>query len=301
MAERRPGPWAPGIPPRRVAPRSPARRSGRDRRSTRTSSATNPNSAVSHGAQVSRSATDGLFCGGAHRTAATMRAPEQPLPVPRRDAGRLGGQPGAPQRRVQHVAAAVAGKDPPGPVAAVRRRRQAHDQHPRPLRPPAGNRPPPVTLGRRTTAASRRDPLPPFDQPGAGAAHRLPRHELGQGPGRGGEPAHRGRVHPATGVADVAGSSGQPVPGGTGLAGCPAARRHRPVTSDQAMPSRMSCSLTTTSPKPNRGHDPVEHQCASADHVDPARVHHRDRGALLAGLAEQSLVTSWTWAAGITA
>ncbi len=34
-------------------------------------------------------------------------------------------------------------------------------------------------------------------------------------------------------------------------------------------------------------HDPVKHQGARADHVDPARVHDPDRRALGAGLPEQ--------------
>ena len=43
------------------------------------------------------------------------------------------------------------------------------------------------------------------------------------------------------------------------------------------MPSRMSCSLTTTSSDRQRVHDHPQHERPGADDVDPARVHHRQR------------------------
>ena len=49
---------------------------------TRTEWATSANSAASHGAQVSLSVTEGLFTGGAHRTAATILAPIRRWPSP---------------------------------------------------------------------------------------------------------------------------------------------------------------------------------------------------------------------------
>ena len=55
------------------------------------------------------------------------------------------------------------------------------------------------------------------------------------------------------------------------------------------MPSRMSCSLTTSDlrARPHPFDDHVEHERATPDDVDPARVHHRERGPLGAGHREQ--------------
>ena len=39
--------------------------------------------------------------------------------------------------------------------------------------------------------------------------------------------------------------------------------------------------------EPEPDHDPVEHQSARADDVDPAGMHDRDGGPLCAGLAQQ--------------
>src|SRR5262245_63634752 len=60
------------------------------------------------------------------------------------DRGRLVGKPGGVQRLVQPVTAAVAGEDTAGAVAAVRGRRQADDQEPRPRVAEARHRPAPV-------------------------------------------------------------------------------------------------------------------------------------------------------------
>src|SRR5262249_56728164 len=49
---------------------------------TVTVAASSPNSAASQGAQVSRSVTEGLLRGGAHRTAAAIRAPTRRWPSP---------------------------------------------------------------------------------------------------------------------------------------------------------------------------------------------------------------------------
>ena len=49
---------------------------------TRSSAATRRSSATSHGAHVSRSAGSGLLSGGAHRTAATIRASTRRWPSP---------------------------------------------------------------------------------------------------------------------------------------------------------------------------------------------------------------------------
>src|SRR6266705_1912121 len=65
--------------------------------------------------------------------------PEQPLPIPGSDAGRLDRKAAAPEGGEQDVAAAIPGEDPPGAVPAVRGRRQADDEHRGLLRTPAGD------------------------------------------------------------------------------------------------------------------------------------------------------------------
>ena len=79
---------------------------------------------------MSRSAGVGLLSGGAQRTAAKIRVSAERQPVVGAHAGRLVGQPGPVQGGEQHVAGAVAGEDPAGPVAAMRRRREPEDADP---------------------------------------------------------------------------------------------------------------------------------------------------------------------------
>ena len=89
----------------------------------------------------------------AHRRRDPGVAQRQPVAgVHRR---RLVGEARAVQRGEQEVARAVAGEHAAGAVGAVRRRRQAEDQHARVGIAEAGDRPAPVLLARRTTRASR--------------------------------------------------------------------------------------------------------------------------------------------------
>ena len=53
------------------------------------------------------------------------------------------------------------------------------------------------------------------------------------------------------------------------------------------MPSRMSCSLTTTSAQAELVHEHPQDQRAGADDVDPARVHDRQRGPRRPGRGQQ--------------
>ena len=200
----------------------------------------------------------GLFSGGAHRTAATIRAPISRWPSPA--AVRLVGSAASPHRyseanrksplrspvkiRPVRLPPCAAGASPTISTRGARRL---------PSRAPAA---PSTARSRERRAFDRRHLLAPFDQPRAGPAHRLPRRQLGQ------RPACAASAASARTCGGV---------GGTGVAGRrrvvrPAgARRYRqaatrpaviaarpPVASDQAMPSRMSCSLTSTSAKPNR-------------------------------------------------
>src|SRR5579875_1031196 len=161
----------------------------------------------------------------------------QPLAVPGGYARLPGRQPATVQRREQEVAAAVAGEDAPGPVPAVRGGRQADDEDRRRRVAPAGDRPPPVPLVAEGLAADGRDLLPPRDQARAGPAYRLARGQLRERGRAGGEAADVARAGRHRGI-------------GTGrILRPPGAGRYR--TSDHAMPSRMSCSLTRTSAKPN--------------------------------------------------
>ena len=137
----------------------------------------------------------GLLAGGAQRTAATIRTSMQLLARRRRGCRRrLVGQPGPVQRGEEPVAAAVAGEDPAGAVAAVRGRRQPDDGDPRrrpaPARAPAG----PSTSRRRTRRRlTARDLLAPGHQPRAGPADRRSgrraRPGRGAAAGRPGDPA----------------------------------------------------------------------------------------------------------------
>ena len=127
-------------------------------------------SASSHGAQVSRSSGVGLLPGGAHRTAAVIRTPVSRSPSSHDDDVGWLASPTRYSARVQPVTAAVAGEHPPGPVGAVRRRRQPDDDD----RGVAGRRSPapdgPSSRRRRTTVASRprraRATRPDADTPG---------------------------------------------------------------------------------------------------------------------------------------
>ena len=149
----------------RSAASQPKRRRARPRpgRSARAARAR----ASIHGAQVSRSAVVGLFCGGAQRTVATIRVSISSWPSPACTLVRLRGQADPVQAREQPVAGAVAGEDPAGAVAAVRGRREADDQHPRRRRRPSRGSAGPSRARRRTTPACRA-PRPRASGPAAG-------------------------------------------------------------------------------------------------------------------------------------
>ena len=159
-ADRQPERRLPGEGAQRDDGPQPRAAAGRPRRS-------------SQGAQVSRSAGRRLV--GRWRAADGGDHPgaEQPLPVAGVRAGRLRRQAGPVQRGEQPVAAAVAGEDPAGPVAAVRGRRQPDDQQPalpgRPSRRSAG---PSTARSANDRAPLDGDLLAPLHQPRAGAAHR---------------------------------------------------------------------------------------------------------------------------------
>src|SRR5262249_39836544 len=84
--------------------------------------------------------------------------------------GRLIREPGAVQAGVEPVAALVARENATRPVAAVRRRRQADDQHARSRITEARNRPPPVAPAAETRDALSRHPLAMGDEPRAATA-----------------------------------------------------------------------------------------------------------------------------------
>ncbi len=130
---------------------------------------------VGPGAQVSRSAGVGAFAGGAQRTAASIRVRIRRWPSSAARARRLRGQPRAIQRGEQPVAAAVAGEDAPRAVAAVGRRCQTHDQHPRRgHRPSRGSAGPSSGSSANERRFSTATSLAPRHQPRAGPAHRHP-------------------------------------------------------------------------------------------------------------------------------
>ena len=195
-------------------------------------SATSSSSAVSHGAQASRSATDGLFAGGAHRTDATMRTASSRCPSP---AAMLSGLAASPHR-------------------------YSDANNTSPLRSPVKMRPvrlPPCAAGARPTISTRgcSAPQPGTGRPQYGSARKDRRLSAATCSRQATSLAHarqtdclaassasvpadaaRVRTAPAsaaTGVADVAGSSGQPLPGNTGPVTAPsrcppATRRCRP-------------------------------------------------------------------------
>src|SRR5512143_2060652 len=65
---------------------------------------------------------------------------------------RLVGESRAIQRRIEKVARSIAGKHSPGAIAAMRGRRQSHNQHPRPGIAEARHRLAPVGLLTKSTA-----------------------------------------------------------------------------------------------------------------------------------------------------
>src|SRR5690606_1988011 len=125
-------------------------------------------------------------------------------------AGRLGGQAGAVERGEQPVAAAVAGEDPAGAVAAVRGGGQADDEHARVLVAPPGDGTPPVRLVGEGAALDLGHLLAPGDQARAGPADRLPGRELGQ------RAAGRRELAHVRGVAGDRGGGGGRVVGPSG-------------------------------------------------------------------------------------
>ena len=94
----------------------------------------------------------------------------------------------------QEVAAAVAGEDPAGPVAAVGGGREAVNENRRLVITPAGDRTSPVLLVPEGLAPDGGDLFPPGDQPRAGPADRLPCGQLGESARGAGELANLGRV-----------------------------------------------------------------------------------------------------------
>ena len=133
---------------------------------TRSSSAS---SRSRYGRQRSRSSGVGLFAGGApHRRGDVGVA--QLEPVVARDGGGLVRVPDSVQRRVEPVARTVAREHPPGPVGAVRGRRQADDEQPGAGVAEARHRAPPVLLVAERGALRARDLLAPRDESRAGAA-----------------------------------------------------------------------------------------------------------------------------------
>jgi hypothetical protein len=96
----------------------------------------------------------------------------EPQAVVARPRHGLVGEPGAVHRGEEPVARAVAGKDPAGAVAAVRRRREAEDQDARRGVAEARHGPAPVLLVSERGALLACNPLAPLDQPRAAPAGR---------------------------------------------------------------------------------------------------------------------------------
>ena len=94
----------------------------------------------------------------------------QSQPVSPANASGLVGQARPMQRAEQKVARAVAGEDPAGAIAAVRRGRQSDDQNPSRRVAESGHRTPPVGLGAIGGALLTRGLLPPRHQSRAASA-----------------------------------------------------------------------------------------------------------------------------------
>src|SRR5215472_9728746 len=263
--------------------------------------------------------------------------PDQPLAVAGPDRRRLGGKPAPVQRREQDITAAITREDPAGPVATVGGGRKAGDQHRGPLVAPAGDGTAPVPLPARRGPFDGGHLLPPLDQPRAGPADRLPGHQLGQDARPGGEGPYLRRVAGDRGgggrriVRPAGPRLHRPVTGPstrrprrpcrrpTARHRLPPGRdpgaRHRlltgdllparhagpPAASDQAMPSRMSCSLASTSANPNLV------MIASSTSAPPPITSTRpgcitpSRARSACGIASSRAVCSCTWPAPIRA
>ena len=144
---------------------------------------TSRSSRRSQGAQVSRSAAVGLLSGGAQRTAATIRASDQPLPV----AG-VDGWSAWPARPARCSAAKSQSPDrSPVKIRPVRLPPFAAGASPTTSTrgvgvAPAGDRPAPVGLVGERRPLVRGDVLPPAHQPRAGAADATPGRRARRGP-----------------------------------------------------------------------------------------------------------------------
>ena len=179
VAEARPRPRVRQAAPRRAAAARRPRRSRRGRRRAgRAAAGRAPR--TDHGRQASRSSGVGRFAGGAQRTAAAIQASRSASPSPRWvEVGWLA-KPVRCSDAEQPVARAVAGEHAAGAVAAVRRGREAVDQHARLRVAEAGDRRAPVLLVGVRRAALARDLLAPRDEPRAAAADDDPRLERGE-------------------------------------------------------------------------------------------------------------------------
>ena len=244
---------------------------------TRTGRATRANSAASQGAQVSRSVTEGLFSGGAHRTAATILAPISRWPSP---AAVDVGSAASPHRCSE--ANRTSPLRSPVKIRPVRLPPCAAGASPRISTPglvvaPAGHRAGPSTARcARTRRLTRGHLLPPVTSRGqarqtdcrAVSSARLPA-------ARPASVADLGRVARRPGWRGVAGSPGQPLPGGAGGRSTgPAGLRHRPRDQGpgEAVEDVVLAHQHLSEAEPR--HDPRQDQRPAADHVHPAGVHH---------------------------
>ena len=221
---------------------------------TFTAGATSANSAASHGAQVSRSVTEGLLTGGAQRTAATILAPISRWPSP--------------------AAVEV------GMAASPQRYSEANSTSP--LRSPVKIRPvrfPPCAAGASPRISTRASSSP---HPGTGrpqycwvredarlTAATSSRHATSRGQARHTDCRAISSSRPpaaaaspasartpaalvATGVAGVAGSPGQPLPGGTGRPVTAAGPVTGPCPPPGTRPGRRGCRAHSPAPRRNR-------------------------------------------------
>ena len=193
----------------------------------------------------------------------------------------------------QPVAAGVAGEDPAGAVAALRRRGEPDDQDPRGRRAPARRSAGPSRAGRRTTPASR-GRRPRASGPAAGR----PRHTdtrasssarssvvRAAGVRRRGVPRRTGRRPRSPG------RPATPCPGGTGEAnGSPGHRVRRSVAHAERPGDALEDVGLGDGERRDLGpgQDPLDDHEAGVDHVGAAGVQVGQRAPLLDGAATTS-------------